>query len=105
MKDPRWAALERAEPLLGSAFAEEGVTAVRFVAAFPALDSVGVWLCTTTDAERERLVNAPDVSARAARCLRDAGLNALDEADLATTVQSEETVARDYQGSWFYAMR
>lgn len=57
------------------------------------------WVVTKTDAEKNRLSS-------------DAGLNERLAAAVKTgfppdsfTYQSEETVARDYEGSWFYAMR
>ena len=65
-----------------------GVTRVEFVASLPRPD-VWVWLGTTTDAERDRL------PALLGDALTVAGV----------TVQSEETVARDHEGSWFYALR
>ena len=86
------------------AFRESGVTRIEYVTAFPLGDDAWVWLGTATDAERDALAGAePPV-------LSDVRLIAERHGFLAAkvrgvTVQSEETVARDYQGSWFYALR
>jgi len=79
-----------------------GVTRVEFVAPLPRPD-VWVWLGTTTDAERDRLqarvAHDDGVRVRLPALLGDALTVA------GVTVQSEETVARDHEGSWFYALR
>lgn len=105
MSDPRWVHLEAAEPLLLSEFAAERVAAIRFVASFPHSDSVGVWLCTSTDADKALLIELSGLAPRAAECLRSAGFETLEERDVIVVVESDETVEREFQGSWFYAMR
>jgi hypothetical protein len=65
---------------------------------------VFVWLGTETDAERDSLPREPFV-AEVREILESVGLPR-DEARFdGTVVQSQETVDRDYQGSWFYALR
>jgi len=81
------------------------VIATRFVGAFPEFPGAGVWLCTTTDQERDDL-RADTALLKATRdVLREAGLSPLDVAESGVVVQSQQTVDRDYRGSWFYAMR
>ena len=63
-----------------------------------------VWLGTCTDAERDAL------SRSESPVLLQVGLVAerlgfSPEKVAGVTVQSEETVARDFAGSWFYALR
>lgn len=104
MTDPRWALLQDMKPELLRAFSELGVIRIEYVASFPSQDDAWVWLGTATDIERDALVGAErqmlsDVRVIAARH----GFWA--ETISGVTVQSEETVARDFEGSWFYALR
>jgi hypothetical protein len=57
------------------------------------------WVVTTTDDERDRLAADAELKERLASVA-----NAGFPPD-SFTFQSEETVARDYEGNWFYAMR
>ena len=106
-KVPRevFAALERARPHLLDLLAGHGVRRIEFVAGFVEPYSVSVWLGTETDAERDVLpVDHP---------FREAVRQVLDSAGLphgqaqfnGTVAQSQETVDREYEGSWFYALR
>jgi hypothetical protein len=57
------------------------------------------WVVTATDAERDKLAADAELKER---------LDLVAKAGFppdSFTFQSEETVARDYEGSWFYAMR
>jgi hypothetical protein len=102
LKDPRWALLEQLEPILLQRFDPDGVTAVRFIAWFSALPGFSVWLCTSTDIEREALhVAAAQVAVR--QIALSVGFSEVDEPGV--VAQSQETVDRDFEGSWFYAMR
>ena len=100
--DPRWTMLNDLEPSLIEAFGGDGVVRVEYVAAFPDQDDAWVWLGTATDAERDGLASSDLLIA-----LRDVVRGVGFEPGLISgvTVQSEETVARDYAGSWFYALR
>jgi hypothetical protein len=102
--DPRWALLQDMKPALLRRFRESGVLRVEYVSAFPFQDDAWVWLGTATDAERDALTGSEP------RLLAEARLIAESHAFPAqnvsgVTVQSEETVARDFEGSWFYALR
>jgi hypothetical protein len=57
------------------------------------------WVVTHTDAERDRLSNDSDLRERLVAAVK-AGFP-----PESFTFQSEETVVRDYEGSWHYAMR
>lgn len=55
------------------------------------------WVITDTDLRRDRLASDPELCGRLAE--------ATDFPPARFVFQSQETVTRDYQGSWFYAMR
>jgi hypothetical protein len=103
MADRRWDCVI-AQTKLGEAFAHEGVHRVGYVSAFPDRDQCAVWLGTNTDSEVSQL-RVPDLSVRVAAVLADAGFLGPDLAGLPVITQSEETVDRDYDGNWFYALR
>jgi hypothetical protein len=65
---------------------------------------VWAWLGTATDAERDALPERP-FRDEVLEILRTAGLPEDEVGEFGTTKQSQETVERDYQGSWFYALR
>jgi hypothetical protein len=94
--------LNELKPVLIEAFGGDGVVRVEYVSAFPDQDDAWVWLGTATDAERDALASRELLGA-----LRDVVPGAGFDPGLISgvTVQSEETVARDYAGSWFYALR
>ena len=58
------------------------------------------WIVTTTDEERDTLIRDAAYMAGLKAAAEKAGF-----APDSFTVQSQETVDRDYGGSWFYAMR
>jgi hypothetical protein len=58
------------------------------------------WIVTATDVERDRIKNDIALMARLWKVSSDAGY-----APDSFMIQSNETVERDYKGSWFYAMR
>jgi hypothetical protein len=102
--DPRWTLLQEMEPALLQAFRESGVTRIEYVAAFPSQDDAWVWLGTETDAERDALAGSePQVLSEVRLIAERHGFSAENVSGV--TVQSEETVARDFEGSWFYALR
>lgn len=118
--DERWGLLERASPEIVAALSPQGVRAVEFVAGFPQVEGLGVWLVVESDREKEALAmqsdEALDRPASAERGVRDDVEDAVASilgrlADgvrlgkVSVVVQSEETVQRDFEGSWFYATR
>jgi len=58
------------------------------------------WIVTPTDVERDRIRNDSALMDNLWKTSSDAGF-----APDSFTVQSQETVERNYKGSWFYAMR
>jgi hypothetical protein len=58
------------------------------------------WVVTATDVERDRIKNDSALIANLWKVSSDAGF-----APDSITVQSHETIEREYEGSWFYAMR
>jgi hypothetical protein len=98
-----WEALDLAKSALLSRFAEDGVVRVEFTVSFEEAPDrrAWPWLATNTDVERDSLAERATLVADANAVLAHYGLPASD----GVTVQSEETVTRDYEGSWFYAMR
>lgn len=101
MSDPRWDMLHAARSAVRAEFAAQGVDRVDYVAALPD-PNVWVWLGTQTDAQRDALVTANDLLVQVRRVLAQEVVG-IDITGV--TVQSEETVNRDFEGSWFYAMR
>lgn len=102
ISDPRWSLLDKLERKLLARFESDGVAAVRGSAAFPDLDGSDVWLCTSTDLERDAL-DVPRAQAVVRTIALEMGFSEVDAPTV--TVQSQETVDRKFEGSWFYAMR
>ncbi|MDR7254019.1 hypothetical protein J2X46_003009 [Nocardioides sp. BE266] len=75
---------------------------VEYVVAFSEPFDFWVWLGTTTDSEREALGGQPDLDERIRRLAEKRGLGDRYEG---VTVESQETVDRDYAGHWFYRLR
>jgi hypothetical protein len=102
----RWAALDASKLRLLAVFANAGVERVEYVVGFNAPYRVSVWLGTALDAEKAALEHRTDLTTAVAEALDAAGLSQTDAAfDGAVVVQSQETVDRDFAGSWFYALR
>ncbi|GIG87370.1 hypothetical protein [Plantactinospora endophytica] len=104
-EDPRWHLLTLAQVELLAHFADRGVERIEYIAAFPNFDYFTVWLCTGTDAEREALGTPNPAIDEVRQILRRTGFTAAQLTGLDTIAQSQETVDRDYESSWFYAMR
>jgi len=96
-------AVTAAVPMIIGSLAANGVTNVHWFLSFHGYPVI--WLVTNSDAEKERVTEHG--------CFRTEVLSALAEAGVAddlverthVTVESEQTVDRDFEGSWFYAMR
>lgn len=97
--------LENAERELLKRVEGRGVTRVTSVAAFPDVPGAWIWLCTRTDAERDTLIGDPTIVSTGLSALEDAGFASPDTSRSGVVVQSQETVDRDFEGSWFYAQR
>jgi hypothetical protein len=92
------------KPALLAAFREAGVVRIEYVAAFPSQNDAWVWLGTTTDAERDALAGIQSQVLTEVRHIAGRHGFSADQVG-GVVVQSEETVAREYEGSWFYALR
>jgi hypothetical protein len=103
--DPRWHLLDHVKLHLVELFGSDGVTEVRVGAAFPRVNGVDVWLCTSTDDEKDRLRSKTRHLADVQAVLQGAGFSDVDIAKSTVTVQSQETVDRNFEGNWFYATR
>lgn len=64
-----------------------------------------VWLVTETDAERDDLGDSEPCLAAVRDAFAAVGYRADQLVNVHTTAQSQETVDRDYESSWFYALR
>jgi hypothetical protein len=105
-RDPRWDVIDATEAVIPSRLAERGVCGVQYVAALPDLPGVSVWLVTASDAERDALLASPDPCIEEVREIFAASGWPADQLDdVHTFAQSLETVDRDYESSWFYALR
>lgn len=100
-----FAALERAEPLLIEALQSAGVSRVEYAVGFVHPYRITVWLGTTTDAQRDELPRDQPCLDLVLSILDSAGLPSEEVGEMSTTAQSQETVDRAYEGSWFYALR
>ena len=103
--DRRWKLLDDAAPVLTEKYGSSGVTKTRFVGAFPELPGAGVWLCTTTDSERDALRSDPALVESVLAVMRSVGFSSADIARSSVVVESQEAVDRDTEGSWFLRMR
>jgi hypothetical protein len=100
-----WAALARATPAIVHTLASEGVIGAEFVVGFVLPLDVYVWLVTATDAERDALGSSNPFLAEVTSAILTSGFPVEHAAIAGTVAQSQETVDRDYEGSWFYALR
>jgi len=97
------AAVAAAVPAIVRATAPHGVTDAYWFIAYYGYPVV--WLVTATDAEKAGVIAHRVLRPEVLAALGDAGvaLDLLERA--AVTVQSQETVDRDFGGSWYYAMK
>ena len=96
---------EAATERLRARFADDGVVRAEYVVGFVKPYGVSVWLGTETDAQRDKLAAFPGLHASVADVLAEVGMTESEYVYRGVVVQSEETVQRDYEGSWFYALR
>jgi hypothetical protein len=96
-------AVAEAVPVIVGALAAHGVTDVQWFIAFHGYPVI--WLVTASDDEKAAVAGRGFFRPEVVVALSAAGV----ESDLAqrvsVTVESQETVDRDFEGSWFYAMR
>lgn len=103
--DPRWALLDPARTAILERLTKRGVQRVEFVAAFGTSDELWVWLCTAQDAERDALGDSDPCLHEVREALASVGYPDGQLVNVHSAAQSQETVDRDYESSWFYALR
>jgi hypothetical protein len=96
-----WRALSKFRSTLLKHFRADGVDHVEFVVGFVEPFNFWVWLGTDTDAQRDDL-SSPDLPARVTAVAEQQGLAALLEG---FSVESQESLDREFEGSWFYRLR
>ena len=64
-----------------------------------------VWLVTQTDLERDRLLRSRQLRGLVVHRLKEAGVRDDLAEQAGATVESQETVDRDFDGNWRYAMQ
>ena len=99
---PGTAVMDRLREALLREFSEDGVVRVEFVPTFSPPFRFWVWLGTDTDARGEELTRDGTVGERIVEAATRLDLGAPYEG---FTITSQETVDRDYEGSWFYRLR
>ncbi len=90
---------------LRAQFADAGVVHVEYVVGFVRPYDVSVWLGTETDTQRDKLATQPQLRESVSEVLAEVEMSDSDYVYGGVVVQSEETVQRDYEGSWLYALR
>jgi hypothetical protein len=101
--NPSQQVLDAAAEALIVGFRAEGVMQIRWVPG--ATPGVCAWLCTQSDRDRDALRLDPTAVARAVAVLSASGFTSEEYLASGVHFESEETVARDYESSWFNAMR
>lgn len=97
--------LRRARWRLLREYSSAGVTDVVFIG-FMNLAGVGAWFCTTSDSQGDLLLKRlPELDARVISVLGEVGFRGGNVARSGATVESQETVDRDYESNWRYAVK
>ena len=99
---PDWVRLGRLKRAVLRELGGLGVVRVEHTIAFSAPFTFWVWLGTTTDAGRDALATTAGIDGRLRELCREQQLLELFQG---FTAESQETVDRDYEGSWFYRLR
>ena len=100
-----WVALEQATPAVVRALASCDVVEVEYVVGFVHPFSVHVLLVTATDAEGDALGSSDPFLSEVTSVILSSGFPVEHATIDGTVAQSQETVDRDYEGSWFYTLR
>jgi hypothetical protein len=98
-------ALDQAEPMLLDKLQGHGINRIEYVVGFVRPYRIYVWLCTDTDAQRDALPEHDPFLEEVRSVINQAGMPQNDAHVEGTATQSQETVDRKYEGSWFYALR
>jgi hypothetical protein len=98
-------ALDRAEPMLLDTLRKHGINHIEYLVGFVKPYRIYVWLCTDTDAQRDALPDHDPFLEEVRSVIDQAGMPHDDAHVEGTEKQSQETVDRKYEGSWFNALR
>lgn len=97
--------LSRARRRLLRAYADAGVTDIQLVG-YMRLAGVAAWFCTATDDERDKLAShLPELERRFREILGEIGFPEAQVAECTVTVESQDTVDRDWGSNWRVAMQ
>lgn len=101
-RDAFWYDLEAAKRRITERLADRGITRVEYVVGFGEArdDGPWVWLGTGTDEERDLLANDRSITEAVAEIF-----HAVGRPFRGVVVESQQTVDREYAGSWFYRLR
>lgn len=99
---PDWDRLNSLASNARSDFGAQGVSRVEFVVSFVEPFTFWLWLGTASDDQRDALAGSQVTASRLSRLV---GLHALGSLYDGFSVESQETVDREYAGSWFYRLR
>jgi hypothetical protein len=66
---------------------------------------LAVWFSVDTDAEKQALIHDQSLDAELRQCLHQAGYPEQAIPEVGFAFESQETVDRDYSGSWWYAIK
>lgn len=98
--------LRDAEARMLSATSGRGVTSVMTVTGMPRFPGGSFWLVVGSDRERDELLaDALWLLEQARTSFRGAGFSDENVARARATVESEETVDRDFGGNWWARMK
>jgi hypothetical protein len=67
--------------------------------------NLAIWITSATDVQRDVLRRDPEFQASIRQALREVGYPAGAIDGVAFEIESQETVDRDHQGSWWYAVK
>jgi len=68
-------------------------------------ENLAIWITTETDAQRDALLGDALYQRQFRQILAEVGYPAEAISQVGLAIESQETVDRDYEGSWFYATR
>jgi hypothetical protein len=101
------AAVRRAEIAIGTEVSrtipDARVTSFGAIDLYPSC--LAILICVATDAQRDSLLKDPDFLGRIRRIVADCGYPEDSVGQIGFTAESDETVDRDWNGSWYHALK
>lgn len=99
---PDWVALASLKQAILVEFEAQGVNRVEYVIAFSEPFKFWVWLGTESDTERDALGTDDTIDRRIRAVAQQSGVHELFQG---SSFESQETLDREFEGSWFYRLR